>query len=164
MKPQNPTSGNHSDKSTGYELLMLDNQLCFSLYVCSKEIIKKYKPLLDPHGLTYTGYIILLALWEEDSITVKELGIRLYLDSGTLTPMLKKLEAQGFIKRTRSMSDERNVIIRLTEKGKELKEEAIHIPESLICNLDLEPQHTKELLKGLHQMMQRLEAGDKSNE
>lgn len=151
---------NEKDKKTtnGYELLMLDNQLCFSLYVCSKEIIKKYKPLLDPFGLTYTGYIIMLALWEEDNITVKDLGKRLYLDSGTLTPMLKKLESQHYIKRTRSSSDERNVFIELTTQGLDLKKEAIHIPESLICTLDLDPSYAGDLLKGLHQMMQKLES------
>jgi MarR family transcriptional regulator, organic hydroperoxide resistance regulator len=144
--------------SSSYDLLKLDQQLCFSLYVCSKEIIKKYKPLLDPHGLTYTGYIILLALWEADNINVKELGKRLYLDSGTLTPMLKKLESQDYIKRTRSLNDERNVYIELTEKGKSLKKEAIHIPESMICNLDLEAQYASGLLQGLHQMMRILDS------
>lgn len=153
--PENNNERNHSN--TGYELLMLDNQLCFSLYVCSKEIIKKYKPLLDPYGLTYTGYIIMLALWEEDNLTVKDLGKRLYLDSGTLTPMLKKLESQNYIKRTRSLTDERNVYIELTTKGHELKKEAIHIPESLICNLDLAPSYVDGLLRGLHEMMQKLE-------
>jgi len=142
----------------GYELLMLDNQLCFSLYVCSKEIIKKYKSLLDPYGLTYTGYIIMLALWEKDNITVKDLGKRLFLDSGTLTPMLKKLEAKDYIKRIRSSSDERNVFIQLSTKGRDLKIEAIKIPESLICTLDLEPQYAVELLKGLHQMMHTLDS------
>lgn len=143
--------------TTGFELLMLDNQLCFSLYVCSKEIIKKYKPLLDPHGLTYTGYIILMALWEEDNITVKDLGKRLYLDSGTLTPMLKKLESLNYITRIRSSSDERNVFIQLTQRGEDLKKEAIHFPESLICTLDLNPQYASDLLNGLHQMMRKLE-------
>jgi DNA-binding MarR family transcriptional regulator len=159
MDKQNNTQkdNNQIAKADEYGLLMLDNQLCFSLYVCSKEIIKKYKPLLDPYGLTYTGYIIMLALWEEDNITVKDLGRRLYLDSGTLTPMLKKLEAQNYIKRIRSSSDERNVFILLNEKGKDLKKEAIQIPESLICTLDLEPQYAGELLKGLHQMMRKLE-------
>ncbi len=144
--------------ASAYELLKLDNQLCFSLYVCSKEIIKKYKPLLDPYGLTYTGYIILLALWEEDNVNVKELGKRLYLDSGTLTPMLKKLEALGYIKRVRSVNDERNVYIELTQKGRELKKEAIHIPENLICTLDLEPKYAGSLLQGLHQMMKLLDS------
>ncbi|MBP5272403.1 MAG: MarR family transcriptional regulator, partial [Clostridia bacterium] len=82
------------------ELLKLDNQLCFSLYVCSKEVIKRYKPLLEPYGLTYTGYITMMALWEKDNVNVKELGSRLFLDSGTLTPLLKKLEAQGYVERT----------------------------------------------------------------
>ena len=156
MENQNPTK----DSTTGYELLKLDNQLCFSLYVCSKEIIKKYKPMLDPYGLTYTGYIILLALWEEDDINVKEIGKRLYLDSGTLTPMLKKLESQDYIKRIRSSSDERNVYIKLTQKGRDLQKEAIRIPENMICNLDLDPKYAFDLLNGLHQMMQKLDAED----
>ena len=165
MNTKNPENeNNNSEATTGYELLMLENQLCFSLYVCSKEIIKKYKPLLDPYGLTYTGYIILLALWEEDNITVKDLGKRLYLDSGTLTPMLKKLESQQYIKRTRSSSDERNVFIELTQKGHDLKKEAIHIPESLICNLDLDASYAGNLLKGLHQMMQKLESDPSASE
>lgn len=138
-----------------YTLLKLDNQLCFSLYVCSKEIIKKYKPLLDPYNLTYTGYIVLMALWEKDDITVKDLGKRLYLDSGTLTPMLKKLEAQDYIKRIRSISDERNVFIHLTQKGSSLRDEALQIPKSMICNLDLPPVDAGALLNLLHQLMNR---------
>ncbi len=146
--------------SEGYELLMLDNQLCFSLYVCSKEIIKKYKPLLDPYGLTYTGYIILMALWEQDDITVKDLGKRLYLDSGTLTPMLKKLEALDYVKRIRSSSDERNVYIQLTDKGHDLRKQALAIPKSMVCSLDLEASLASELLTALHKMMQRLDASE----
>ncbi len=160
MDANNKTTENTDLRSDEYDLLKLDNQLCFSLYVCSKEIIRKYKPLLDPYGLTYTGYIILLALWEEDNITVKELGKRLYLDSGTLTPMLKKMEAQGYITRTRSASDERNVYIALTQKGKNLKTDAVEIPKCLICELQLTPQFAYELLQGLHTMMQKLGAGD----
>lgn len=148
------------NSSEDYEILKLDNQLCFSLYVCSKEIIKKYKPLLDPLGLTYTGYIILMALWEQDNITVKDLGKRLYLDSGTLTPMLKKLEALDYIKRIRSSSDERNVFIQLTEKGNGLKKEALEIPKNMICTLSLEPAYAEELLSALHQMMGRLDTAD----
>lgn len=159
----NPT-GENEDK-TSFDLLMLDNQLCFSLYVCSKEIIKKYKNLLDPYGLTYTGYIIMMALWEKDDVTVKELGKRLYLDSGTLTPMLKKLEALEYIKRIRSSSDERNVYIQLAPKGQELKQEAIGIPKSMICNLDLDQKYAASLLDALHKMMQRLEeSADPTNE
>lgn len=135
------------------QLLKLDNQLCFSLYVCSKEIIRRYKPLLEPYGLTYTGYIIMLALWEQDNINVKELGKKLYLDSGTLTPMLKKLESQNYIKRIRGSCDERNVYIQLTKAGSDLKTEAIAIPKSLICSLDLDPQASAKLLLELHRLM-----------
>lgn len=154
---ENNTTNNTNDTENEYDLLKLDHQICFSLYVCSKEIIKKYKPLLDPLGLTYTGYIILLALWEKDNVTVKDLGQQLYLDSGTLTPMLKKLEAQDYITRIRSSSDERNVFIQLTEKGKDIKKEAIHIPEQLICSLKLNPDYSGDLLNSLHQMMKLLQ-------
>lgn len=147
---------NSSEENISYESVKLDNQLCFSLYVCSKEIIRKYKPLLDPYGLTYTGYIILMALWEWDDITVKELGKKLYLDSGTLTPMLKKLEAQGYIIRTRGQSDERTVFIRLTKKGSEFREEALKIPEKLICTLDMDRKEAMDLLHALHRMMHTL--------
>ena len=140
-------------KQENYEQLMLDNQLCFSLYVCSKEIIKMYKPLLDPLHLTYTGYIILMALWEKDDITVKELGNRLYLDSGTLTPMLKKLETQNYIRRIRSSSDERNVFIQLTQNGRDLRKKALQIPKSMICNLSLPLEAAGSLLTLLHQLM-----------
>ena len=141
------------DLDKKYEMLRLDNQLCFSLYVCSKEIIRKYKPLLDPYGLTYTGYIILMALWEEDNITVKNLGKRLYLDSGTLTPMLKKLEALGHISRSRGEEDERNVYITLTDQGRNFQDEALSIPEKLVCSLDLDKKDGMILLEELHNMM-----------
>jgi len=162
VEDQNTSITNHAEQSkntdgkamTGYEALKLDNQLCFSLYVCSKEIIKKYKPLLDPYQLTYTGYIILMALWEEDNVTVKELGSKLYLDSGTLTPMLKKLETLGYIKRIRSHKDERNVYIQLTQKGRAFKKEALHFPDQLICSMNLDMENGKRLLHELHQMMQ----------
>lgn len=140
----------------GDEMLKLDNQLCFALYVCSKEIIRKYKPILDPLCLTYTGYITLLALWEEDEITVKELGSRLYLDSGTLTPLLKKLEQQGYIERIRSTSDERNVLIKLTGEGYELKTKAYQIPKDLICSTKLENFDAYGLLSDLHKFMAQI--------
>lgn len=141
---------------SGYEMLKLDNQLCFALYVCSKEIIRKYKPILEPFGLTYTGYITLLALWEADEVTVKDLGKRLYLDSGTLTPLLKKLEVQGYIERSRSISDERNVVIKLTKTGRELKEKAGGIPKAMICSANLEDIDAYGLLAGLRQLMEQL--------
>lgn len=138
------------------ELLKLDNQLCFALYVCSKEIIRKYKPLLDPLGLTYTGYITLLALWEKDEVTVKDLGNKLFLDSGTLTPLLKKLESSGYIMRIRSVTDERNVVIKLTENGHQLKKEASSIPQELICSANFNTDNALLLLSSLHQFMDQI--------
>lgn len=135
------------------ELLKLDNQLCFSLYVCSKEVIKRYKPLLEPYGLTYTGYITMMALWEKDNVNVKELGSRLFLDSGTLTPLLKKLEAQGYVERTRDPRDERNIIIRLTDKGRDLKQMAVCVPRQMIDSLDIGNMKAVVLMKTLHQLM-----------
>ena len=110
------------------EQLKLENQLCFKYYVISKEIIRKYKPLLDPLKLTYTSYITMLVLWEKDHITIKDLGESLTLDSGTLTPLLKKLEKIGYIKRVRSNEDERKIYICLTDKGNELQKKAQDIP------------------------------------
>ncbi len=149
-------SNQKPDSSNNYDILKLDNQLCFSLYVCSKEIIRMYKPLLDPYGLTYTGYIVMMALWEEDQITVKDLGNKLYLDSGTLTPLLKKLEALGYILRARSSRDERNVYIRLTQKGLDFRTEALKFPEKMVCALDMDMESAGQLLSCLHGMMKHL--------
>jgi len=134
------------------ELLKLDNQLCFALYACSREITKLYKPYLDKINLTYTQYITLLVLWENDNITVKELGKKLHLDSGTLTPLLKKLENMKFVKRVRDTEDERNVYISLTDEGLQLKEQAKDIPLKLFCSTGLAPEEAlslKEKLKDL---------------
>ena len=99
-----------------YDCLKLKNQICFPLYACSKEIIRRYKPFLDEVDLTYTQYITMMALWENESMNVRELGSCLFLDSGTLTPLLKKLENKGYIMRSRSKEDERNLIVTLTDK------------------------------------------------
>lgn len=134
------------------ELLKLDNQLCFALYACSREITKLYKPYLDKINLTYTQYITLLVLWETDNITVKELGNKLHLDSGTLTPLLKKLENVKLVKRVRDTEDERNVYISLTDEGLLLKEQAKDIPLKLFCSTGLAPEDAlslKEKLKDL---------------
>lgn len=145
------------------ELLKLDNQLCFSLYVCSKEVIKKYKPLLDPYGLTYTGYITLMALWEKDNINVKELGERLFLDSGTLTPLLKKLEALEYVTRVRDTKDERNMKICLTDKGRNLKKEAVCVPKELLSAFSFGNVKAYLLMQTLHQLMDVLtENGDEA--
>ena len=102
----------------GYEQLKLENHLCFPLYAAAKEVVRKYKPYLDELDLTYTQYITMMVLWENESMNVKELGSKLYLDSGTLTPLLKKLESKGYITRKRSTTDERNIIISITSLGK----------------------------------------------
>jgi len=114
------------------DLLKLDNQLCFSIYAASRAITRAYRPLLEPLGLTYPQYLVLLILWERDSLSVNEIGQRLYLDSGTLTPLLKRMEQVGYIERHRDKTDERRVEIRLGPKGLELRQDALHIPESLI--------------------------------
>ncbi len=139
-----------------YDKLKLENQLCFPLYACSKEIIRKYKPFLDPLGLTYTQYIALMALWEEDNLTVKSLGEKLYLDSGTLTPLLKKMESQNLIKRTRSSSDERNVYIRLTEDGQRLKDTAAVIPDQIGSCISLTREEAMLLHQTLHKILKQV--------
>lgn len=134
------------------ELLKLDNQLCFAVYACSREITKLYRPHLEELGLTYTQYVTLLALWETDHVTVKELGGRLYLDSGTLTPLLKRLEHMKLIRRVRDSKDERNVFIELTEQGTQLKEQAYDIPRKVFCNMGLDADELvlwREKLNGL---------------
>ena len=113
--------------------LKLENQICFPLYAASRDVIKRYKPYLDAMGLTFTQYITMIVLWEEKTVTVKELGKRLYLDSGTLTPLLKKMEAKGLITRKRSFEDERNLIVTVTEEGERLKEMADGIPEKILA-------------------------------
>jgi len=135
------------------DLLKLDNQLCFALYVASKEIIRMYKPLLDPLGLTYTGYLVMLVLWEKDQLTIKALGERLSLDTGTLTPLLKKMEADGFLTRQRSPLDERQVYIYLTEKGKVLKTPALEVPKQMICAIPTDLKSTGNLLLDLNQLI-----------
>ena len=123
-----------------YEQLRLRNQLCFPLYVCSKEVVRKYKPLLDELDLTYTQYITMMAMWEHQQLSAKELGNILYLDSGTLTPVLKTLEKKGFVERQRSKDDERSLIISLTPEGSDLQDRAAHIPEAMgkCIDMDLE--------------------------
>lgn len=138
-----------------YESLKLDNQLCFPLYAAAKEVIRLYTPLLDELGITYTQYIVLMVLWEEGQVNVKRLGERLYLDSGTLTPLLKKMEAQGHLSRTRDPRDERSVIVTLTPQGIALREEALKIPEKLMQCVPISPEDAKELYRILHRVLPR---------
>ena len=136
-----------------YEMLKLGNQLCFPLYACSREIVKKYHPLLDEIGLTYTQYIVMLVMWEDRKISVKQLGERLYLDSGTLTPVLKSLEAKGFVTRRRSAEDERVLIVELTEEGESLRETAVDIPPRIGCCVQLTPDEAGELYRLLYKIL-----------
>ena len=136
-----------------FEALKLENQICFPLYACSREIIKQYKPFLDKIDLTYTQYITMMVLWEKRSINVKALGRCLYLDSGTLTPLLKKLEAKGLVTRQRSAEDERNLIVTITEKGEALKETAAAIPGQMAKCSTLDPEEAATLYRILYKML-----------
>lgn len=144
------------DSQENFNPLALDNQLCFALYVCSKEVIRKYQPFLEPLNLTYTMYITLLSLWEKDEVTVKELGARLFLDSGTLTPLLKKMENQNLVTRTRSKTDERTVYIKLTPEGVAMKEQCKDIPAKMACCNIIDMESAGMLLGSLHKMMNGL--------
>jgi DNA-binding MarR family transcriptional regulator len=118
---------------TADQLLRLDNQICFAIYSTAHAFNRVYKPLLDRLGLTYPQYLVMLVLWERDGVPVKEIGERLYLDSGTLTPLLKRLEQAGLIKRTRSTEDERQVLVSLTSHGQALKDKARAVPPSILA-------------------------------
>lgn len=135
------------------EKLKLENQLCFPLYACAKEIVRRYTPLLEPFGLTYTQYITMMVLWEHKTITVKDLGKKLFLDSGTLTPMLKKMERNGWLCRTRSQEDERMVIISITRKGEELHDNVAEVPIKMASCVKLENEDTMQLYALLNKMM-----------
>ena len=135
------------------EMLKIENQICFPLYACSREVIKLYKPHLDELDLTYTQYVTMMVLWEEKAVNVKELGKRLYLDSGTLTPLLKKLEGKGLLNRRRSLEDERNLVITLTEAGLALKERARNIPDQMENCTNLDPAETAELSRILYKLL-----------
>ncbi|WP_274969260.1 MarR family winged helix-turn-helix transcriptional regulator [Lachnoanaerobaculum orale] len=128
-----------------YDSLKLENQLCFPLYACSKEIVRRYKTYLDKLDLTYTQYIVMMVMWEEKELNVKELGDKLFLDSGTLTPVLKKLEAKGYVTRERSKIDERTLIVTLTDSGKELREMAVDIPAGMRGCLKLSDEEMLQL-------------------
>lgn len=136
-----------------FDPLRLENQLCFPLYVCSKEIVRRYRPLLEPLGLTYTQYIVMMMLWEHHALSVSHLGKSLYLDSGTLTPILKKMEKSGWVRRERNHNDERQVIVTITAKGQELKELCADIPERMASCLITEQNETVELYRLLRNFM-----------
>ncbi len=136
-----------------YESLKLGNQLCFPLYACSKEIIRKYKPYLDDIDLTYTQYITMMVLWEKNTVNVKTLGECLYLDSGTLTPVLKKLESKGYITRVRSSEDERNLVVSITDEGMALRDKALSIPDAMGSCVQLTAEEAGVLYKLLYKII-----------
>lgn len=133
--------------------LLLENQLCFPLYAAAKEVVRCYRPFLDPLGLTYTQYIAMMALWEHKSLTISALGKLLYLDSGTLTPMLKKMEQAGLLVRRRSETDERSVVVNLTPKGEALREQAVNIPDEMAQYVKLNANDTIQLYHLLHRLL-----------
>jgi DNA-binding MarR family transcriptional regulator len=139
-----------------YESLKLENQLCFPLYACAKEIVRRYTPFLEELDLTYTQYLTMMVLWEKKELNVKELGDRLYLDSGTLTPLLKKLEAKGYITRARSKEDERSLKVTITKNGEDLKAVAMTIPQKMMGTVPLKQEDATQLYvllyKTLHEM------------
>ena len=135
------------------ESLKLKNQLCFPLYAASREVIKKYRPYLDEIDLTYTQYIAMMVFWEEKKINVKELGKKLFLDSGTLTPVLKSLETKGFVRRYRSTDDERVLTVEITDEGMALKERATSVPTALANCIQLEPQEALQLYELLYKVL-----------
>ena len=136
-----------------YDSLKLENQLCFPLYACSREIIKKYHPFLQKLDLTYTQYITMMVFWENKKITVKELGKKLFLDSGTLTPVLKSLESKGLVKRYRSSEDERVLIVEITPEGEDLKAKALEIPQKIGCCIRLSQDEALTLYKILYKIL-----------
>lgn len=139
-----------------FDHMKLENQLCFLLYASSREMTKQYKPLLEKLNLTYPQYLALLLLWEHETLTVKKMGELLYLDSGTLTPMLKRMEQQGLITRKRSEEDERSVLISLTENGESLKEQAADIPRTILGLSKQSGEDLKQLKSALYTLLETL--------
>lgn len=140
------------------QALRLDNQVCFALYSASHAMSKAYKPHLDALGLTYPQYVAMLVLWENDGLTVSEIGDRLFLDSGTLTPLLKRLEGAGYISRLRDTADERRVLIRLTGAGRKLKHKAQDIPACMLENMQCSIRELADLTRQVQQLRDRLQA------
>ena len=136
-----------------YDALKLENQLCFPLYAAAREVVKKYRPYLDELELTYTQYVTMMVVWERKEITVKALGEKLFLDSGTMTPVLKSLEAKGCVTRKRSAEDERSVSVFLTEKGEALRERAVEVPAKVAGCVGLEPEEAMQLYRLLYKVL-----------
>ncbi|TGL60955.1 MarR family winged helix-turn-helix transcriptional regulator [Leptospira sarikeiensis] len=140
-----------------YDSLKLEKQICFPLYASSRAVTALYRPLLEEFDLTYPQYLVLLVLWETDKIPLKDIGDRLFLDSGTLTPLLKKMESNGLLTRERSDQDERSLVVRLTTKGKKLQKKAICIPERLLEESGLTLEKVTDLKRDLDELLVILE-------
>ena len=136
-----------------YDALKLENQLCFPLYAASREVVKRYRPYLDELDITYTQYITMMVMWEEKEITVKALGEKLFLDSGTMTPVLKSLEAKGYVTRKRSTTDERSVSVFLTDSGEALKKKAVDIPAKVAGCVGLDGEEALQLYRLLDKVL-----------
>ncbi len=136
-----------------YDVLKLENQLCFPLYACAREIVKKYRPFLDELGLTYTQYIAMMVFWEERTCSAKALGEKLFLDSGTITPVLKSLEVKGLVKRERASTDERLLIVKITQKGLDLRERAVEVPKKIASCVNLSDDEALTLYKILYKIL-----------
>ena len=152
------TLAESSTAPAGAAQLRLDRQLCFALYAASGLVTRAYRPLLEPLGLTYPQYLVMLVLWEQQPRTVGELGEALDLDSGTLTPLLKRMEASGLVTRTRDPADERRVRIALTDQGRALRDKAASVPETLACALSLAPEDMVDLRATLQDFARKLRA------
>jgi DNA-binding MarR family transcriptional regulator len=140
-----------------YDVLKLENQICFPLYAASREVVKRYRPFLEPLDLTYTQYIAMMVFWEQKKCSVKELGERLFLDSGTLTPVLKSLEAKGYVSRYRSSEDERVLLVEVTEEGMRLRDRAVRVPAQLGGCVRLDEKDAKQLYDLLYRLLDAIE-------
>lgn len=139
------------------DALQLNSQLCFPLYACAKEVVRRYTPYLEPLGLTYTQYITMLVLWEHKHMRSRQIGELLLLDSGTLTPVLKRLEEKGYLTRCRASDDERNLWVCITEEGEALREQAKNIPSQVACQVSFSEEDAKQLHELLHRLLEKLQ-------
>lgn len=147
-------------RSDKYDALKLNNQVCFPLYACSKELVSRYGPYLKKLGLTYTQYIVMMVMWEKETVSSRELAESLHLDYGTLTPVLKRLESSGYLNRNRDPRDERLLLLTITEEGKALKDEAVKIPPCIAACMGLETEEFKQLYTLTYKALANMERGE----
>ncbi len=147
-------------RSDKYDALKLNNQVCFPIYACSKELVSRYGPYLKKLGLTYTQYIVMMVMWEKETVSSRELAESLHLDYGTLTPVLKRLESSGYLNRNRDPRDERLLLLTITEEGKALKDEAVKIPPCIAACMGLEAEEFKQLYTLTYKALANMERGE----